>query len=276
MRIIGILFLLISWNALAQNESPNLESFELPDLPACWQTIDADADGFNWNSWFDVSDGGEVLDGNTGTGMMVSASYDNEALVLTPDNYLILPQLDIQEGESLTYFVAGLDPQYSEERYSIVLSETGAAAEDFTTTLLTDTTSSEFFEEITVELDAYVGQQVYIAFRHHDVSNQFILRIDDVQYPTTVNDCPILVSVEEQNDLEIGVFPNPAQNQLTITVNTVNSSITLTDVTGKVVLEEISLGNKTVLDVSEFQNGIYLLRVETASGIETERVVISH
>jgi len=270
------LFLLLSLSAGAQNASPNLESFELPTLPECWQTIDADADGFDWTSWFEVSvDGGEVLEGNTGEGMMISQSFDNAALVLNPDNYLILPQLNIQEGEHLTYAVAGLDPDFSAERYSVVLSTTGSAEADFTEILYTDTLSAATFMQDTVLLSAYVGQQVYIAFRHHNVSDQFVLRIDDVQYPTTVNECAILVSVDELEELELSVYPNPVNDLLTIKTRP-NSEITLTDYTGKTVYTGITELQSEELDLSQVENGIYILTVRNKSGLKTERIVVQH
>ena len=273
MRLLAFLLLLTA-NASAQNASPNLESFELPTLPECWQAIDDDGDGFNWMSWYDVSVGTQILYGNTGTGMMVSQSYDNEALVLTPDNYLVLPQLDIQTGEHLTYAVAGLDFNFSAERYSVVLSTTGSEVADFTETLYTDTLSSAQFIQDTVWLDAYVGQQVYIAFRHHNVSDQFVLRLDDVQYPTTVNDCAILVSVEEQ-ELELSVYPNPISDILTINT-TINSELTVIDYTGKIVLKETTESLRTKFDLSTLKNGIYLLSVRNNSGLRTERIVVQH
>lgn len=274
MRLLGF-FLLVSVYAGAQNASPNLESFELPTLPECWQTIDNDEDGFDWTLWYDISDGGEVLEGNTGTGMMISQSFDNAALALEPDNFLILPQLDIQEGEHLSYAAAGLDPDYSAERYSVVLSTTGTAVEDFTETLYTDTLASAAFIQDTVWLDAYVGQQVYIAFRHHNVSDQFVLRLDDVQYPTTVNDCPIIVSVEEQKETSFSVYPNPVSDRMTLNTK-VNSEYTISDLTGKEISSNVTVSASTELDFSACQNGIYLLTVKNSKGIETKRIVVQH
>ena len=59
-----------------------------------------------------------------------SASWFNTAL--TPDNYLVSPQLSLSENEQLSYFVASQDPYFLEEKYGVYLSTTGNNEEDFT------------------------------------------------------------------------------------------------------------------------------------------------
>jgi len=258
IRTCLLFFLLLSFRCLTQNESTNFESFELPNLPQCWQVIDSDGDNNNWAVWYNQETETGTLEGNTGVGMMYSESFNNTDLALTPDNYLILPQLDIQAGEHLTYYVAGLDPNYSEERYSVVLSTSGNEPEDFTDVLFTDTLETSLFTVREVDLTLYEGQQVYIAFRHHNISDEFVLRLDDVTYPTTVSDCPIIVGVEEEVNFSLTAYPVPFTDVLSLSLPLEN--ITVFSADGREVLNIIEAVSE--LNLAHLTSGYYFIRAE--------------
>jgi hypothetical protein len=87
---------------------------------------------------------------------------------------------------------------------------------------------------------------------------------------TTENDaynsnciCEGVSSVEESNAFGLAIFPNPSQNEITLTSNVVgNGTISIVDMTGRVVLQ-----NKMVftasqrLNIQGLTNGIYSLVV---------------
>lgn len=160
------------------------EGFE-NGIPATWTTIDNDGDGLNW------SDGVTVLTpwdidaaslAHTGSNMAVSISFSNETRQsYTPINYLITPQLTIPaSGATLSFYIKSMDEDY-EDSYAVKLSTSGNAAANFTNTLQPLTVASAA-EWTAVELDlaAYAGQSVYIAFVHQDDDN-FVLCLDDVK-----------------------------------------------------------------------------------------------
>ncbi len=263
---------------VGQNDSPNLESFELPELPECWSTINADEDEYDWENFYQVQINGATVHGHTGIGFMASASFDNADLALTPDNFLILPQLSIQAGENLTYHVAGLDPDWSFEHYAVVLSTSGNAAEDFTEVLLDETIESSGFVEKIVSLESYVGQEVYIAFRHFESTNQFQIRIDDVQYPTTVSDCSIIVSVQDPlKPQEFNLFPNPSAGIVTIETKSVNDQVfSIYNMVGEVVYSENVKANtgRVSIDLSNLSKGMYTSTLESKGKVITKKLIL--
>ena len=276
-----IISLLVCIVSLGQNESTNLESFELSLLPECWSIIDEDQDGYNWDVSYQVLDeNGITVPGNTGVGYITSASFDNAEGVLNPDNYLVLPQLDIQPNEDLSFYVGAIDPSYFLENYSVLLSTAGNNPEDFTDTLLTEVLAAHVFQFREIDLFDYEGMQVYIAFNHHNSSNQFQIRLDDVLYPTTLEECEILVSLAEIGDefVELKIFPNPSQGIFTLE----NSDSRIEEIivfgaTGiKVWNQQYSDRSQTQrVDLSSLSKGVYTMKVKTDEYTTSKRVIIN-
>jgi hypothetical protein len=276
-----IISLLVCIVSLGQNESTNLESFELSLLPECWSLIDEDQDGYNWDVSYQVLDeNGITVSGNTGVGYITSASFDNAEGVLNPDNYLVLPQLDIQPNEDLSFYVGAIDPSYFLENYSVLLSTTGNNPEDFTDTLLTEVLAAHVFQFREIDLFDYEGMQVYIAFNHHNSSNQFQIRLDDVLYPTTLEECEILVSLAEIGDefVELKIFPNPSQGIFTLE----NSDSRIEEIivfgaTGIQVWNQqySDRSQSQRVDLSNLSKGVYTMKVKTDEYTTSKRVIIN-
>lgn len=74
----------------------------------------------------------------------------------------------------------------------------------------------------------------------------------------------VVTGVDEVDELSFQVYPNPAQDQITIHFSATQSgSILITDVTGQVVRERnFSSTNELTVPVNELANGIYFLRYE--------------
>lgn len=161
------------------------ESFDESTVPAGWATVDADGDGFNW--------GPSVNEGNfnthTGAGCITSASYDFTAGALTPDNWLITPAIAISanaQNVTLSWWVAGQDPDFAVEHYAVYVSTTGAAVADFTSPAVYEGDATGEYVNLTVDLTSYAGQNIYIGFRHYNVTDMFYLNLDDIEI--TYND----------------------------------------------------------------------------------------
>lgn len=276
-----IIALFICAVSLGQNESTNFESFELPVLPECWSIEDEDEDGFEWEVSYQVQDeSGNTVSGNTGVGYLTSASFDNAEGILTPDNYLILPQLDVHTNEDLSFYIGAIDPSYFLENYSVLLSTTGNNPEDFTDTLLTETLAAHVFQFREIDLVDYEGMQVYVAFNHHDSSNQFQIRLDDVLYPTTVGECEILVNNSEIDyDLvELNIFPNPSQGIFTLenSHSEIEEIIVFGAAGNQVWAKNYAGKNQSViLDLSLLSPGVYSLMIRTGQHKIPKRVIIN-
>ena len=199
------------------------EGFE-NGIPEGWTTIDADGDGYTWIDKNNISQytsyyhDPTVLDWyHSGSNAMVSCSYINGIGVLTPDNYLISPQLSLGSRASMSFWVGAVDPNYSADHLGVFVSTTGTNPEDFvmlqewTLTAKSKGSSSSrasrdskgmrmaTWYNYTVDLSDYEGQQVYLAFRHFNCTDQFVMSIDDVEFNLGINEWIAITDITEPN-----------------------------------------------------------------------------
>ena len=152
-----------------------------------WTTIDADGDGYNWILGSAV--GGVYLQagaslsgsGHSATDLVVSGSYSNVTGVgaLTPDNYLVSPKVKL--GGSISFWAKGQDADYSAEVFGVAVStNSNTNVADFRM-VGADKTATSDWVQYTFDLSDYAGQEGYVAIRHYNVSDMFMLDIDDIE-----------------------------------------------------------------------------------------------
>ena len=75
------------------------------------------------------------------------------------------------------------------------------------------------------------------------------------------------------NNHKINISPNPAHNQLTISAEQLTiENIEICDITGKVCKSNIPVRQKQI-DISNLENGVYLLKIKTTDGSFVKRFV---
>ena len=152
---------------------PAGETFEDGTLPYGWTTIDADGDGKNW----EISDG---IKSHSGDYCISSASYDNNTGALTPDNWLVSPEVTL--GGSMTFWAIGQDSSWAGEHFAVYVSTSGNTNPDDFVQVYPQSgemvATSEHVQH-TVDLSAYSGKG-YVAIRHFNITDMFRLNIDDV------------------------------------------------------------------------------------------------
>jgi hypothetical protein len=147
------------------------EGFEGGAVPAGWMAIDANNDGYNWFA-YEYSPHG-------GAWSMASASWWQN-VVLNPNNYLVTPQLELGGNQELRFWAAAQDPAYPADHYKVKLSTTGTTPANFNVVLFQETLANNVWHEVVIDLSAYAGQSVYLAWHHVDCSDEFVMKIDDI------------------------------------------------------------------------------------------------
>ena len=167
---------------------PNTEiystSFE-GGLPDGWTMFDNDDEEYNWTYY----DGPDDTMPHSGIGCVYSASYINNYGSVQPDNWLVSPLLEL--GGTMKVWLKGQDAGDYREHFAIYLSTTGGSKSDFidaggnlqsgVITLVSETETTNEYQEYTADLSAYDGQNQtgYIAIRHFNCFGEFYLVLDD-------------------------------------------------------------------------------------------------
>ena len=91
------------------------------------------------------------------------------------------------------------------------------------------------------------------------------------QFTTIVEDC---ASVEEEGWNLVTVYPNPTNGQILIEAEGIKHII-ISNMLGQTIYEGNASGDEFNYDFSEHEMGIYLIRIETASGVVVKKVSVT-
>ena len=123
---------------------------------------------------------------NSSDGFMLSESYisgssNGSGTAVTPDNYLVSPQVRL--GGSISFYAGARNTSYCAEKFSVVVSTTdNTNAASFTTVATWTLSLSQVGYNdtpYTVDLSAYSGMG-YVAIRHYDCYDQWFICVDDI------------------------------------------------------------------------------------------------
>ena len=170
-----------------------------------WTNIDADGDGHVWYHDSEALDNHDIQAGTThsGAGCLFGESYCNGlgyyGEELYPDDYLVSPQkFAIANGSTVSVWASARDNQYAAEHFGVFVSTaSNTNPSDFTevqswtltskggqgakTSGPRGTRTQGSWHQYTCDLSAYAGQEVWIAIRHFDCSDEFIIMLDDFE-----------------------------------------------------------------------------------------------
>jgi hypothetical protein len=72
--------------------------------------------------------------------------------------------------------------------------------------------------------------------------------------------------------LNVAIYPNPTNDIIVVTAP-IGSSITVLNINGQVIKKQLTEGSETTLNVSDLSADVYLVQVQTAEGIATQKVI---
>lgn len=191
----------------------------------------------------------------------------------TAEDWLVTPLIDLtnRTGASLTFYGGQQYTSAYGTVYQIKVSTTSQTSHASFTNVatyaeadFTDITTTTLASLKTVDLSAYNGQQIYIAFvmTQDDGDNWFI---DDVNVTSTLG-------VEDFNaNFKITMYPNPTSSIIKINSNEPIGKVQVFGITG-VLLK--NLKNVNQVDISSFPAGSYIIKTETVEGnFSTQKIL---
>lgn len=153
-----------------------------------WTLIDGDGDNFNWT----LNTTPQQIAVASGEACVYSQSWTQETNALNPNNYMISPAIAMPADASsvlLEWKAYGQDQNYANEHFEVIVATAPTKEAVDAGTILFDGVvgTSEGFKSFGASLAAFSGQTIHIAFVHNEVSDQFMLNIDDVRVFSATN-----------------------------------------------------------------------------------------
>ncbi len=233
---------------------------------SAWTLYDNDGDGENW---FHLDWTGSTITEFDALGEgMTSESWNGSPL--TPDNLMVSEAIDCSANATvfLNWAAFASDPAYQLEKYAVYVATQTQVA----TIIATGVYPTPVFETTiqtggvvnweSVDVSAIAGNQsgVHIVFRHYDVTDQYIMSIDNVEFTASMP-----VGLDEVSN-EAKVYPNPTTSILNIETTAAANTVSIISMDGKVVATADMSGLTGSIDVADLTEGVYFYEVTIADG----------
>ena len=283
-KIFTLFIAILAMSICANAQILFTENFD-SGMPTGWTQIDANNDGMGWEhssnpaSYFDA---GVDLTGsghNGSTAFILSGSFSNVThTAITPDNWLITPAINLTANSTLKFYVCAQDDDYAAEHYGVFISTTNATSTSAFTMLNEWTIGSSKtqspWEEKVVDLSAYTGQTVYIAFRHFNCNDLFLLNLDDVTI--TANPTTPTITANPTSFSFTNIIAGNTSNAASTAIVAYNLTTNITATTSapfEVSADGTTFASTATLDTAG--GTLYVRYAPTTAGNHTDSVVLS-
>lgn len=208
-------------------------------------------------------------DPHSGGGNKYGACF---ASVFGPNNdWLISPKVTISDGGSVSFYARSYSMLYGLERFRVLVSTGNPVPAEFSNVLTPSPfqqvdTAWTYFE---YDLSAWSNVDVHVAIQCVS-DTAFIFFIDDIKIDTIGE-----IGIDETAKSEINLFPNPVSEILRIE-NTRASTVEIYNSEGRLIRKEENIPEFWKLNVSDFSQGIYMIRIIKKEEVESFPVMIIH
>ncbi len=210
-------------------------------------------------------DGTQDWTAYSGVKAMTSIASVPDGTTNANNAWLISPQMTLgASGNLLSFWAKATDPLYANETFNVAVSTVDTDPNNFSLIETGLVPQAIDWEEFTVNLDAYAGQDVYIAI-NHVASDQFGFQVDDFK---------VAADVLGVNDVAFQGFNYfIANNQLHLSANTSMEKVALYNMLGQQVVSQKLSNTSETIEISGLQSGIYIATVSIDGASKSFKIV---
>lgn len=232
-------------------------------LPVDWRTlnIDGNTPDANISTYFPTNAGWELVPMAEGDYAAAAPSWFSPAG--QADRWLISSRINLQGNNFLQFDYASLDDSYPESM-EIKISNGGVQPADFTT-LESVAVVPAFEEGKTIDLSAFTGT-VRVAFRLTS-NDAFIGIVDNVKILGNA-----LSLNEVENNVSFGVYPNPANDFVTIS-DANGSEVRILDMLGRTLITKSVKSSNETISIDNLNNGMYMIQIVKGGKASTQKLI---
>ena len=152
-----------------------------------WTYVDHNNDGYNWS----LMAGTNLSLPSAAGQVLVSRSWSNN-VPITPNNLAVSPAIDLTgaSGNVFLEYTFYTNQGFPQDKYSVYVSTSNTATDILATTPIhteTGTALTAVGTIRTLDLSSYMGQTIYVTFRHYDCYNWDFIAIDNLAVKTINN-----------------------------------------------------------------------------------------
>lgn len=83
----------------------------------------------------------------------------------------------------------------------------------------------------------------------------------------------VIVNIAENKTSDVKIYPNPAKNKITISSVNIINNVKISDLSGKIILNENTSANNVKFDIENYNSGIYLIEIQSGGNIFYEKLI---
>ncbi len=246
---------------LSITDFPYTEDFEgASDFPICWSQQYVSGDNLDWIK-YEGNTGNTIQNAHSGEFNMLFEDSDTQ----NDKTRLISPIFDLSSLDyaNLSFWLASPKLFYYQDELKIYYKNSENGSWNLLKSYSEDLTS---WTEKSLNLHN-ISDYYQIAFEGNALNGRGIC-IDDI----TIESSNRNASVDNN---KISVFPNPTNGIINIINNYNSEQITLNiiDIKGEILLTKKLIKNNNKIDISEFDEGIYIIKIKTESNIIINKII---
>jgi len=187
----------------------------------------------------------------------------------TNNDWLISPLISLGKESSISLFVKSASTEWGLEEYNICVSTSGNMPSDFTV-IGGERKAPTNWTEVVVDLAEYDDQDVYIAINYVG-RDHFMFMVDDIDIRTTKEGS----GISSINNMVPKIYPNPVKDVLNID-NVEGKNISIYNILGKNIYSLHNASANENIDLSNYESGVYILKVSEGKNAISYKIVISN
>lgn len=243
---------------IAPINSPYSMGFEISDNLSGWTIDDKNYDGSTWQFVSDTSHS------HTGKGF---AAY-NYNVANGAQDWLISRCIDLTPGVyGLKYFFKASHQNYP-EKFKVAYGNYNNG--DSLTNILFESNNviNTEYQGANIPITITTAGTYYFGFNCFSDADSWTLFLDDISIDVYNN-----IS-ETKNDAKINIYPNPANENLHINSTEHIKSIKIYNIQSQLIYSVSANSSSISINTSEFESGIYFIKIDTNEGIINKKINI--
>ena len=237
---------------------PYTMGFEPSENLEGWKIVDANNDGY---TWFLAATGG-----NTAPHCM-EYSYNTSAAA---NDWFITTCIDLESSKTyqLAFYYKAQSATFPEKVKVMYGTDNDPAALTSQIVDLNNITTVTYTQSTSTFTVPATGTY-YLGWKCYSAADMYNLFVDDIAITE-------YTGIEDNNGkITLGVYPNPARDQVTIISAEEDAVISITNSFGSLVFSAAMSTSVLYVNTSGFGSGLYFVKVQSAKGASVQKLIIN-